>query len=177
MNKRAATAFNTHTIAFLALLTAACVVGRMMFQFIPNVQPMTAILLLIAYFLGIRDGIIVSLMSVVITNLFMGMGFWTVTQLISYTVIMIVFYLLLKIPPVAEHLTLQAILAGAMGFLYGFIISVLSAYLFQMPSIIAYWLQGLSFDALHAAGNVGFYVILYPILKVLFGKAKARYQL
>lgn len=162
--------FTTRQIAYLGLLTAACVVGRLSFQFIPNVQPMTAILLMTVYFLGLRDSLVVCLLSLLVTNLFLGMGLWTIGQLLSFFVIQLVFYAMLRLPVIRRSFLLQGALAGALGFLYGFSISVFSVWIMGLPSLLAYWLQGLSFDLLHAAGTTSFYLLLFPILQVLFDK-------
>ncbi|KKJ71621.1 membrane protein, partial [Enterococcus faecium MRSN 4777] len=46
---------STNKIAQLSLLSAACVAGRIAFQFIPNFQPMTAIFLFIVLYLSLKD--------------------------------------------------------------------------------------------------------------------------
>ena len=50
---------STNKIAQLSLLSAACVAGRIAFQFIPNFQPMTAIFLFIVLYLSLKDALIV----------------------------------------------------------------------------------------------------------------------
>ena len=67
--------FSVQEIAYLALLVAASVVGRTLFQPLPNVQPMTAIFLLVALYLGCVRGLIVALLSLLITNFTWGWGF------------------------------------------------------------------------------------------------------
>ena len=81
--------FSVQEIAYLALLVAASVVGRTLFQPLPNVQPMTAIFLLVALYLGCVRGLIVALLSLLITNFYMGMGIWTIAQAVSYTVVIL----------------------------------------------------------------------------------------
>ena len=145
--------FTAQRIAALALMTAACVVGRMLFTFLPNVQPMTAILLLLTLAFSLPEALLIAALSLVITNLFLGFGIWTVGQLLSYAVILLLF---------------QAGVAALMGFVYGFSYAIFNYFLLGMQVFWAYWLSGLSFDALHAAGNLGFYLLLAPILKGLF---------
>lgn len=165
--KQSATIFSVKEMAQLSLMVAACVVGRLLFQFIPNVQPMTAILLIITIYRGLRHGLIVSLLSLVITNLYLGMGVWTFTQMASYSVIILLAGLLAKWPYFKASLTWQVTYSFLAGFLYGFIISILSFKLYGMTAFFPYYLQGLSFDFLHAIGNFGFYLILAPLFKRL----------
>lgn len=160
--------FTAQRIAALALMTAACVVGRMLFTFLPNVQPMTAILLLLTLAFSLPEALLIAALSLVITNLFLGFGIWTVGQLLSYAVILLLFWLCTRLPLVGEKLWFQAGVAALMGFVYGFSYAIFNYFLLGMQVFWAYWLSGLSFDALHAAGNLGFYLLLAPILKGLF---------
>ncbi|WP_368251776.1 ECF transporter S component [Enterococcus sp. 2201sp1_2201st1_B8_2201SCRN_220225] len=155
-------------IAYLALLSAACVVGRLSFTFLPNVQPMTAILLLLTLLLSLPEALLVMSISLVVTNLFVGLGIWTVGQFLSYLGIMLLFWLLARLPLFKTRLWLQALLAAAMGFLYGFLYSIFNYFLYGMSIFWPYWLQGLPFDALHAGGNLVFYLLLFPVFQKLF---------
>lgn len=165
-----ASVFSVKEIANLSLMVAACVVGRLLFQFIPNVQPMTTILLIMTVHRGFRQGLIVSLLSVIITNLYLGMGVWTFAQLFSYALVISLVTFLAKWPLFKKSLMLQTGFSFLAGFLYGFIISVVSYKMYGMTAFLPYYLQGLSFDFLHAIGNAGFYLILGPLFKKLLDK-------
>ncbi len=149
------------------MLIALSVVGRITFTFLPNVQPTTAIIIITSLFLGPVYGMIVAVFSSVLSNLVMGMGLWTFGQIIAWGIIGLLGGVLRvyrdRIPVLI--LTLFAIFCG---FLYGFIISV-PLYLFS-GKFIAYYLAGLPFDVSHAIGNGVFFLILYPILRLLFLK-------
>ena len=139
--------FSVQEIAYLALLVAASVVGRTLFQPLPNVQPMTAIFLLVALYLGCVRGLIVALLSLLITNFYMGMGIWMIAQAVSYTVVILMMSGLRHVPIVKRSLILQVIFSILAGFLYGFVVSLLSVYLLGLPSFWGYYLQGISFDS------------------------------
>ena len=160
--------FSVQEIAYLALLVAASVVGRTLFQPLPNVQPMTAIFLLVALYLGCVRGLIVALLSLLITNFYMGMGIWMIAQAVSYTVVILMMSGLRHVPIVKRSLILQVIFSILAGFLYGFVVSLLSVYLLGLPSFWGYYLQGISFDTLHAVGNGFFYGLLASIFRRLF---------
>ena len=67
---------STNKIAQLSLLSAACVAGRIAFQFIPNFQPMTAIFLFIVLYLSLKDALIVMSLSIAISSFYFGVGPW-----------------------------------------------------------------------------------------------------
>jgi len=160
--------YSTRKITYLSLLTAASVVGRLLFTWLPNVQPMTAIFLLIAFFCPLSQALIVALLGVLITNLYLGMGTWTISQLVAYTAILTLFHSSRHLPFIKKQLFWQALLAFACGILYGFVISLMETTLYQLPSFWGYYSQGIFFDLLHAGGNFGFYLLCYPLFKRLF---------
>ncbi|MFT9204820.1 ECF transporter S component [Liquorilactobacillus mali] len=161
----------TRRLTFLALMTALCVVGRFAFVSIPNVQPITAIVVWLTLTMGIFDGTVVSMLSMLITNLFMGMGYWTLAQLAAYfTVVLLV--ALLGQWHCSHPLLIHSIIAACMGFVYGFAVSLFQApILGGFPAAFAYWLVGIPFDAMHAFGNI----IIYPLLAPRLTKLIKRY--
>jgi len=162
--------FSTYEIAYLAMTVAASVVGRLMFQFIPNVQPMTAIFLIITMQLGIARGLIVNVLSLLVTNLYMGMGVWTISQICSFSLVILLMGLLAKVPFFRKYKSLQVIYSIFAGFLYGFVISIFDYKVYGMTSFWPYYLAGVSFDTMHAVGNGIFYLLLAPVFNKLVQK-------
>lgn len=154
--------------ATLSMLTALAVVGRVGFTFFPNVQPMTAVIIITALLLGTPSGILVAVMAVVLSNLIMGMGLWTLSQILCWGVIGLFAGVLGKTKEHKWFLLIGAIFAVFSGYLYGFFMSI--------PTFIltnygwAYYVAGLPFDSAHAIGNGVFFFILYPVLKKVFNR-------
>lgn len=154
--------FSTYELAYLAMTVATCTVGRLLFQFIPNIQPMTAIFLIITLQLGIFRGLLISTLSVLITNIYLGMGIWTISQIFSFTIIICLMGLFCSVSIFRESRALQTLFSIFAGFLYGFIIACIDVEVYGMPQFWPYYISGLSFDLLHAIGNGGFYLLLTP---------------
>ena len=163
--------FGVRRLALLSILTALCYVGRMMFQFIPNVQPVTAVLIILTLTLGMTDGFIVAILSIVLTNFLLGMGPWTIAQIASFGVLIVVTGLVMKpFYSTSQKRGLRivfALFAFFGGLLYGFVISVISVKLMGINSFWAYYIAGIPFDLMHGLGNASFYLILEPILAPL----------
>lgn len=154
-----------HHIALLGMLTTLCYVSRLVFQFLPNVQPVTVILLLITILLGVKDGFIVSILSVLISNINLGLGVWTFAQIASFSTIILLTGAINRYVSFEQlPLLIMVAYAGLTGYLYGFIISAVQAPFFGIQNFWAYYLSGVPFDTLHAVGNSGFYAVLAPIL-------------
>lgn len=158
---------STREIAMLSMIIALSVVGRMYFSTIPNVQPTTAIIIITAMILKPSRSVIVAVLSTLITNMMLGMGIWTVWQIIDWSVIGLLSGILGKYHE-QININILALYAGFCGILYGFLIS--------LPMIIyagmfwPYYLAGIAFDVWHGIGNIVFFYLLYPILKPLIYK-------
>lgn len=166
--------FNVNRIALLAILTAFITVGRIGFAlpFLPNVQPMTALLILITLNIGVIDGLVVSVLSMLLTNLMISTGPWTLFQMLSFAILILITGILKYFYSFGtlRNRIFFGIWALLSGYLYGFVISVLTYYLYGMSNFVVYYLNGLPFDTLHGVGNLIFFIILEPILVPIIRK-------
>lgn len=153
----------------MAMLCSLAVVGRVFFTFIPNVQPATTIILLAALSLGPIPGVLIALVSTLVTNFLIGTGIWTFWQVLTWSILALFTGFLTNVHsriPVA----ILSIYAGFCGLLYGFLISIpMSRF---VGNFWGYYLAGLPFDISHAVGNVIFFLVLYPIYFKIFKKEK-----
>lgn len=166
--------FNVNRMTLLAALTAFVTVGRLVFALpiLPNIQPMTAMLIIITLNIGVIDGLIVSVFSLLLSNLFLGMGVWTIMQMLSFAVIIVLTAVLKYIYRFGSlrNRLIFTVWSGATGLIYGFMISVMSYYMYSLSHFLVYYLNGIPFDMLHAVGNVIFFFILEPIIVPLIQK-------
>lgn len=154
-------------MVFLALIISLTVVGRLIFQPIPNVQPVTVIIMIVTIYLGFIDGLIVAILGILLSNIFLGLGPWTLNQIISYAIIVLLVTLLfhhINYQRRKVMLFLGTFIAFLMGLLYGFAISVITVWQFNINHFWVYYINGLPFDLLHAVGNAIFFFLLEPSL-------------
>ena len=67
-----------------ATLAAVAAAGRIVFAPIPNVQPVSAIVIVAGAALGRRDGFMVGALAALASNLFFGQGEWTPWQMYAW---------------------------------------------------------------------------------------------
>ncbi|MGX6970581.1 ECF transporter S component [Vagococcus bubulae] len=150
----------TKDLTMMALLTAFCVVGRLLMAFIPNVQPITATLILVTLYMGSFQAIVISSLSILITNFYLGMGIWTIAQILSFWCVILLVVSLDKLTNLKNNTVLQLIVCMLSGLGYGFLISVMLAPFFGVTNFWAYYVTGVSFDMMHAFGTMSFYILL-----------------
>lgn len=166
---------NTYKLTLLALLATLAVVGRYAFQFIPNVQPVTAIIILTGIFLGPMSAVILGILAVFLSNMLLGMGIWTVWQIISWCIIGLIAGIM-GITWKRVPFIFIIIFSVVSGYFYGFIISLTT---YRVTGYFwPYYLAGLPFDTAHAIGNAVFVTLLYPLLHALLQRyAKNRFRI
>jgi len=157
-------------LTVIAMLCALAVAGRLVMSSIPNVQPVTAIIILTAIYLGIFDSILSSFVVVIVTNLVLSHGVWSVYQFFAWAIIGIVAGLLFK---KVKNPYIIILFAFAAGYFYGAFVSIFAyktALSGEGSGYIVYWLSGILYDTYHALGNAVFTWFLYPMFKKLFAK-------
>lgn len=163
----------TYVLTRTALFTALVTLGRLGFAFLPNVQLMTVLIVCITLYYGWKTGLAVSVLSVLLSNIYLGMGPWTLAQIIAFSVLVGLTNLLRNRHHQMPLAVLQ-LFTGVLGMLYGLIISVVQAPFFGWNILVPYYLSGLFFDIMHAGGNIVFLAILYPLTMNLFCRMEAK---
>ena len=162
---------NIKKLTYLSFLSAVGVIGRLLFVFIPNVQPVTSILIFTAIYFNLIDAILVNIVIIFVSNLFLGSGIWNIYQTITYGIIIIIASILKRNKNFKDKILYQGIFACISGFLYGFIISIFTSAMFSKTSNFwAYYIFGLQIDTYHAIGNLTVYIVLIPILLKITNK-------
>ncbi|HGK6758767.1 TPA: ECF transporter S component [Streptococcus agalactiae] len=154
----------------VAILSALCVVLRYAFAPLPNIQPITAIFLIIVVLFDLKEGVATVTITMLVSSFLMGFGPWVFLQIISFALILCLWKFLIY--PLTKavcfgkitEVVLQTFFAGGLGVVYGVIIDTCFAWLYHMPWW-TYVLAGLSFNMAHALSTCLFYPLLLPILR------------
>lgn len=162
---------STYRLTLISLLAAVCVVGRVAFQFLPNVQPVTAIIIISGFMLGIIPAVCIAIITTYVTNLFLGMGLWTVWQMAGWSFIALIAGLLGKWKK-RNSLLLLTCFSFMSAYIYGLIVN-LGTFTFA-GDFLPYYLAGIPFDTLHGVANIIFMIILYPVLSKIFSMKKIK---
>lgn len=171
---RTASSKRIQRIAIDGMLCAVAIVGRIALTVLPNVQPVTAILILMAAYIGAWDAVLSAVVIVLVTNLYMGMGIWSIFQVVAWGAITLISYFLFRRKQNQWLMLGWAVLAG---FIYGAVISTMSCRTLYAGggagTYLAYWLSGLLYDGYHAVGNAVFIWFLQPLFERIFNKNSA----
>ncbi|MGM8365315.1 ECF transporter S component [Virgibacillus sp. W0181] len=159
--------FSPYRITLLALLAALAVVGRYAFVFLPNVQPVTSLIIICGVLLGPLSAVLLAILTTFLSNMLLGMGIWTIWQIVAWGAIGVISGM---IGSVFGELRLHTIMIYSIfcGYFYGLIISLTT---YQVTGKFwPYYILGLPMDTYHAIGNAIFMLLVYPIISLLFKK-------
>ena len=142
---------------------------------IPNVQPVTVLMLLVGAYFGAPRAVALAASIALASNImFLGHGPWTIFQAVGWGAIGISGALLSTQIVSGDRVRVVplAIIAAISGFAFNWLVS-LSILLETDPSmLIPYLLNGIVFDLYHAIGNVMFVAWISSPL----GEMLARHQ-
>ena len=157
--------------AILALLALFAISGRILLDPIPNVQPVTVIILLVGIFYGIPWALALSGIIALSTNLvFLGHGPWTLFQLAGWGLVGIIGAKLSNRLVLDGRLSVSRLMGVSVvsAFVFDWIVS-LSILLNHEPSmLLPYLANGIVFDLYHAVGNLIFVAwIATPLSEIM----------
>jgi energy-coupling factor transport system substrate-specific component len=152
-------------LALVAALAAAAAGGRVLFAFIPNVQPVTIIVAVTGATLGARAGIATGGAAALLSNTVLGQGPWTPWQMIGWA---LVGATAAACGGALHNRFVLAAFGIAWGFLFDWLMDVWawstlgpSADLHSFLTLAA---TGLPFDIAHATGNAVIALVAGPSL-------------
>ena len=143
----------------LILLAIFGVSGRILMEPIPNVQPVTVLVILTGAYFGAPRAIALAAIVALASNvIFMGHGPWTIFQAVGWGAIGIFGALLSDKLVVNEKLRLNrlALMAAASGIAFNWFVSLSILLDTGFSMLVPYLLNGLVFDLYHAFGNILF---------------------
>lgn len=148
------------------MLVSIAVIGRIYMSFIPNVQPLTMIIMITAILMGRTNGVLVATISIIVSNLFLGFGIWNLPQVISFSLIAIISGSFRHLKDKKYFIYLLALIGFFAGYFHGFIMSLFEYIIFD--HFLAYYIAGIPFDTYHAVGNFIMAFILYKPIERAF---------
>lgn len=148
------------------MLVSIAVIGRIYMNFIPNVQPMTSIIIITAILLGRYNGALVAVLSIILSNMYLGFGPWLLPQIISFGLIAIISGSFRRFQNKNYFIYILAFLGLFSGYLHGLIMSFFDYIVYGQ--FWAYYLTGIPFDTYHAVGNLVISLLIYQPIKKMF---------
>lgn len=161
-------------------LAAIGTVGRILFAAIPDVKPLSAIVILTGVSLGSRSGFLCGALAALVSNLFFGQGSWTPWQMYAWGLMGYIAGACAKRGWLATRS--QAAVFGfvaAIGF--GLLMDCYTLVGFVRPlswgGVVATFSASLVFDLVHGVATAAFLWLLWDSWRRILARFKQRYDL
>jgi energy-coupling factor transport system substrate-specific component len=161
-------------LVLIATLAAAAAAGRILFAAVPNVQPVTVIVVVSGVALGPRAGMSVGGLAALISNFYLGQGAYTPWQMLAWGACGLLGGFA---APLLRRRVPLALTCFALGFAFDALMDVwewLSFYPHTWQAFAALWVRGVWFDAAHATGNFVLALAVGPELRRLLERYARR---
>lgn len=156
-------------ITLFAMLAAMTFGAKWVMAFLPNIEPVTLMVLLFGAVFGWK-AIFPVAVYVAAEFLFFGFGVWNIYYLYIWLIPMVLGMVLRKM----ESPLGWAIAAGFFGLAFGALCTPVNLIIGGWGYALAWWISGIPFDLLHGAGNFAMALILFIPLRKLMEKLYRR---
>lgn len=147
----------------LGFLSAILVLGQLGMAFLPNIEPVTVLLIIYTLAYG-KKVFPVIYTFVLLEGLIFGFGIWWISYLYIWSILAVIVLVFRK----NNSVIIWAVIAGAFGLLFGALCAIPYLISGGPGAAFAYWAAGIPYDILHCAGNFFLTLVLFrPISYVI----------
>lgn len=169
-------------LVLISVLCALTVAGRSAFAALPQIKPVLALVIISGVALGGETGFIVGAVSMLVSNIYFGQGAWTPWQMFAAGIIGFISGVLFQKGFLSRN-------RGAL-CIFGFITTIivyggimnfsswaLSRSQLNRETILAFYIQGLPYDIIHAFSTSAFLFFFAEPMQEKLDRVKTKYGL
>lgn len=158
-------AFTAREVAVLGLLSALLFGAKMAMAPLPNIEPVSLLILVYAAVLGLRALIPVYVYALL--EIFTwGFGYWSACYLYVWAVLALAACLLRRM----ESPLGWALLSGGFGLCFGGLCALTYWAAGGWAYALSWWISGIPFDLLHGAGNFAMALVLFKPCRAILSR-------
>lgn len=149
-------------ICLFGILGAMTFGAKYVMSWMPNIEPVSLMVMLFAVTFGIKALFPVYL-YVLLEILFYGLGTWNFCYMYVWTILAVLALLIKKVTdPLA-----WAMLSGVFGLFFGALCGIVDIFIGGFGYALAKWVSGIPFDLAHCAGNFVIALLLFAPMRTL----------
>lgn len=160
---------SAHEIAELSLICALMVAGKEGLRVIPNVHPVTLLLLLATAVYGVK-ALYPAFGFAILEIALYGAGLWNLMYLYVWPIVVFAALPFRQ----SRSRALWAALAGLHGLCFGALCAIPYLFIGGWKMAFTWWLSGIPYDVIHCVSNAVLVFALLPPLRRLLETLKAR---
>ena len=150
-------------VVLFGVLGALTFAAKYVMSFLPNIEPVSLMVMLFAVTFGIK-ALFPIYLYVGMEILFFGLGLWNFNYLYIWAILAVIAWFVRRM----EHPLGWAMLSGVYGLLFGLLCAPVDAVIGGFAYAGAKWVSGIPFDLAHCGGNFVMALLLFnPMRKLL----------
>lgn len=149
-------------MVLFAVLGALTFAAKYVMSFLPNIEPVSLMVMLFAVVFGWKWVYPVYL-YVIMEILFYGISLWNINYLYIWAVLAVAAMFLRNM----KHSFGWALLSGTFGLLFGALCGIVDIFIGGLEYAVTKWVSGIPFDMAHCAGNFVIALLLFKPLRRL----------
>lgn len=155
-------------LTLFAMLGAMMFAGKLVMAAIPNVEPVSLLVMLLAVCFG-WSGLYAVAVYVLLEILVFGFQLWSISYLYVWLLLFVAAYILRRM----KHPLEWALLSAAFGIGFGAFCAIPYWIVGGWAAAVSWWVAGIPWDLVHGVGNFVIALLLFvPLRKVLMGLAR-----
>lgn len=162
-------------IVLLAILVAIAIVGRLVGMSIPGLQLASFVIIMVGIVYGGETGFLVGILTALVSDLFLGIGYWTFFQMIAWG---LMGYTSGLFAEKLDNIYFRVIFGFVWAFIYGFITDF-AMFPFMstinISSLAALYIAAIPLDIVHGIINAVLLAIVYKWFKNIFERNKLKF--
>lgn len=162
-------------IVLLAILVAISVVGRLVGMSIPGLQLASFIIIMVGIVYGGETGFLVGVLTALVSDLFLGLGYWTFFQMIAWG---LMGYTSGLFSEKLDNIYFRVVFGFVWAFIYGFITDF-AMFPFMstinLSSLATLYIAAIPLDLVHGIVNAILLAIVYKWFKNIFERNKLKF--
>ena len=155
-------------MVLFGVLGALTFAAKYAMSFLPNIEPVSLMVMLFAVVFG-RKWVYPVYLYVVMEILFYGISLWNINYLYIWAVLALAACCMKKM----QHPLGWAILSGTFGLLFGALCGIVDVCIGGFGYAVSKWISGIPFDIAHCVGNFIIALLLFGPLRRLLEKLYA----
>ena len=156
-------------MVLFAVLGSMTFAAKYVMSFLPNIEPVSLMVMLFAVVFGWKWVYPVYL-YVMLEILFYGISLWNINYLYIWAVLAVAAFFLRNM----RNPLGWALLSGVFGLLFGALCGIVDVFIGGFGYAVAKWISGIPFDLLHCGGNFVIALVLFQPLRKLLEKQYAK---
>ena len=149
-------------IALFGLLGAMMYAAKVAMAFLPNIEPVSLMVVLLAVCLGWK-GLFAVYLYVFLEYALWGIGLWSA----CYIYVWLILFALARSMRRMESPLGWAVILGAFGLLFGFLCAPVYLVTGGWSTAVSWWIAGIPMDLIHGVSNFSLALILFRPLRML----------